>query len=99
MTTSFITDQIDQELQLTDLQNVNGGTGVELALAGLAGVGLFMWADLYLIETTGKGVTANIIDAAKDAMNSSTDSSDQGDGGNVAPTGNGKGCTDRGLPF
>ena len=95
MATSFITDQVDQELQLTDLQNMNGGTvGSFLFGAGIiVGAGGFLMADMILMEETGKGVGEHFVDAVGAASEWVKDQCD------VAPTGDGKGCTDRGLPF
>ena len=100
MTTSFITDQADQELQLSNLQNMNGGvTGLELALAVAVGASAYAAVDSWTYALTGKGITEHVMDTAVDAIKSASGSSDQNDGCNVAPTGDGKGCTDRGLPF
>ena len=100
MTTSYITDQIDQELELTDLQNMNGGvTGLEIGLAIVIGAGAYAVADGASYVLTGKGITEHFMDASKDIYQDATGSSDQNNGGNVAPTGDGKGCTDRGLPI
>ena len=99
MTTSFINDQVDQELQLIDLQNMNGGTVGSAMIGGALGVAngiaFTLLVDGGLRLSTGKGIWDHVVDA----YNSSTESSDQNDGGNVAPTGDGKGCTDRGLPI
>ena len=46
-------------------------------------------------KTTGKTILNHVADAFK----SSTESSGENNGGNVAPTGDGKGCTDRDLPI
>ena len=99
MTTSYITDQIDQELELTDLQNMNGGvTGLEIGLAIAIGAISYAAADAWSYTVTGKGITEHFMDASKDIYQSATWSSDQNNGGNVAPTGDGKGCTDRDWP-
>ena len=95
MATSFITDQVDQELQLTDLQNMNGGNVASVFFGAgiIIGAGGFLMADMILLEETGKGVGEHFIDAVGAASEWVKDQTD------VAPTPDGKGCTDRDLPF
>jgi len=95
MTTSVIDAPVGQELQLSDLQNISGG-GAHIFISGLiVGGGTALMADMALDYYTGKGLGEHWVDAvgaATDWVNS------QGDD-NVAPTGDGKGCTDRDLPM
>ena len=96
MTTSFITDQIDQELQLTELAQMNGAMPA-LIVAGLAvggfAAGYFGAEAYYWFEENREKIADDVSEAVHDAISA------EDDGGNVAPTGDGKGCTDRGLPF
>ena len=103
MTTSFINDKVDQELELTDLQNMNGGT-VGSALIGV-GLGMLVGAEFVLIidlglrRSTGKGIWDHVEEAMNPNDQPTTESGGENNGGNVAPTGDGKGCIDRGLPI
>ena len=93
MTTSFLTDQADQELQLSDLQNISGGNAAYFVVGiGLGATGVLL-ADMYLTAETGKGIGDHLKGAMEDVKKLLDDKCE------VAPTGDGKGCTDRGLPF
>jgi|TARA_B100000073_G_C23719293_1_gene567077 hypothetical protein len=95
MTTSYITDQVDQELQLADLQNINGGFLQYLVGA----LGLYA-ADIWIEEFTGKDIKEHVDDAGRAVIGYVKDSGDPcSAGGNVKPTGDGRGCTDRNRPF
>ena len=95
MTFSVINAPVGQELQLSDLQNINGG-GASLVVGGvLIGAGTALIADMLLEKSTGKGIGEHWIDACGKAVEWATSE----DEGNVAPTGDGKGCTDRDLPM
>ena len=90
MTTSFITDQIDQELQLTDLQNLNGGSPAIFGIGMIAGIGGGITLNFLVEELTGKGIVDHVADAVESSL--------KPDQCEVAPTGDGKGCTDRDWP-
>ena len=47
MTASFITETVDQELQLTELQNINGGTLPFYLAWGLGVATGAMWKHIY----------------------------------------------------
>ena len=90
---SFISENPDQELSLDDLQNVNGGVFLLLLSALMPGVAnapgegddIYMKPSLWEIAKTGSTL------GAPDGT--------QGGCTNVAPGPDGKGCTDRNLPF
>ena len=93
MTTSVIDAPVGQELQLSDLQNISGG-GVPLLWAML-GAEAALAADLLLEHHTGKGIGEHFSDAVEGAYEWATSE----DECSVAPTKDGKGCTDRDLPM
>ena len=96
MTSSVINAPVGQELQLSDLQNISGG-GAHLVVGGvIVGAGTALIADMLVEIHTGKSIGFHIGKAASDAYEWATKSDDQCD---VAPTGDGKGCTDRDLPM
>ena len=94
MTTSVIDSAVGQELQLSDLQNISGG-GAPLILAGMLGAEIALGADMLLEHYTGKGIGDRFIDAVGEAYEWATSEDECG----VAPTKDGKGCTDRDLPM
>ena len=95
MTSSVINAPVGQELQLSDLQNINGG-GASLVVGGvLIGAGTALIADMLLEKSTGKGIGDRFIDAVGEAYEWATSEDECG----VAPTKDGKGCTDRDLPM
>ena len=97
MTSSVINAPVGQELQLSDLQNISGGNAVLLVGSGVIwGAGAAAVTDMLLEHHTGKGLGEHIGKAFEDAYDWATKSDDQCD---VAPTGDGKGCTDRDLPM
>ena len=92
--TTCISDQASEELSLEALQCINGGWLAPLAAGAMLG-GFFVFAaDLVLEHTTGKGVSEHTSDAVGTAMDYWS-----GGGNSVAPTDDGKGCTDRDIPF
>ena len=91
MTTSFITDQIDQELQITDLQSMNGGSApLILGLGAAGGLMIGIAIDAVIEKETGKTILEHATDAVKSVL--------KPDQCEVAPTGDGKGCTNRDWP-
>ena len=69
MTTSFINETADQELQLTDLQDLNGGVLMELAFYGIGlGTGA---AVMYLYEHREE-----LADAVHDLISGESESSE-----------------------
>ena len=90
---AFISENIDQELSLADLQTANGGFFLLLVSALLPGVanapaeGDDIYTKPSLWEVAKTGSTLGEPDGT------------QGGGTNVAPGPDGKGCTDRNLPF
>ena len=95
MTTSYITDQVDQELQLSDLQNINGGW-LQVLVGAL---GLYT-ADLWIEDLTGKDLKEHMDDGVRAVIDAVKDSDDPcSAGGNVKSNGKGRGCTDRNRLF
>ena len=92
MTTSFVDAAVSQELQLSDLQNISGGIP---ALWAILGAEAALAADLLLEHHTGKGIGEHFSDAVEGAYEWATSE----DECSVAPTKDGKGCTDRDLPM
>jgi hypothetical protein len=90
---AFISENIDQELSLAELQNANGGFFLLLVSALLPGVanapaeGDDIYTKPSLWEVAKTGSTLGESDGT------------QGGGTNVAPGPDGRGCTDRNLPF
>ena len=69
MTSTVINAPVGQELQLSDLQNINGG-GASLVVGGvLIGAGTALIADMLLEKSTGKGIGEHWIDACERLSN------------------------------
>ena len=66
MTTSFINDQIDQELQIADLQSINGGI-LPYILAAEA-VAFILVADAVVNIETGKTIVQHACDGLKEMI-------------------------------
>ena len=66
MTASFITDQIDQELQLIDLQSINGGI-LPFVLA-VETVALILLTDEIVRKETGKTIAGHAIDGLEEMI-------------------------------
>ena len=91
MTTSFITDQLSQELSLDDMKAISGGVAPLWVGVGFMGA---VVTDQLLEHFTGKGLSEHwnegVLSTADYVLGSDS---------NVAPREDGKGCTDRGLPL
>ena len=96
MTTSFIGEASDQELQLSDLQQLNGAMPVLIAV-GYAATGWAIGAGAFYLNEWFQENREDIADSVSETVHDAISAED--DGNNVAPTGDGKSCTDRGLPF
>ena len=93
MTTSFVSENTDQELSIQDLQAANGG-GVLLLLAALfPGVANApdKGDDIYL--------KPSVWEVFKTGSTLGEPDGKEGGPAKVAPGPDGKGCTDRNLPF
>ena len=77
MTTSFINEQVDQELSLGDMHSINGGfTGLDMFLAAVAGGLAAIIIDQHLEYHTGKGISEHIDDANRAARETLADGVD-----------------------
>ena len=89
MTTSCVTDQVNQELSLDDMQSISGGLLVEACLvAGGFTVGLI--TDQVLEGTTGRGLSEHFGDAVEyvtDGINDLVNGTDSNGDRNVTTTG------------
>ena len=96
MTTSFISEASDQELQISDLKQLNGAMPALIVLA-YAGTGWAIGAGAFYLNEWFQENREDIADSVSETVHDVISAED--DGGNVAPTGNGKGCTGRDRPF